>query len=356
MDKKKILIADNNSNFLKRLLEDNYQVINTDNAVSTCETILKDYDQFSLIILNMQIENMIKVLKILERKEIISHIPTIVITNDLSVETQQSYLNMGVIDILGYPYNFISTQIKIKNIIKLYSEKNNFEKVVQFQSKKINELNGMVKKKYEDIIKIFGILAESRGVNADKHVEKVKKFTELILNNLAQSDEKYAPLLKDIDIISAASCVHDIGKMFISDNILFKPDTLTIEERDVMKSHTTKGAELINNAFKDFDKKLFQYCYDVCRYHHERYDGQGYPEGLAGENIPVAAQIVSVAECFDALITDTVYRKSFSFSKAFDMVLNGECGMFSPKILNAFKSGEEELKKIILNADRNEMQ
>ena len=147
-----------------------------------------------------------------------------------------------------------------------------------------------------------------------------------------------------------ASAMHDVGKVAIPDNILLKPGKLTADEFEVMKLHTVKGCEIINTISFMNDKEFFQYCYEICRNHHERYDGRGYPDGLKGEEIPIAAQVVSLADVYDALVSERVYKAAYEPEVAFEMIMNGECGIFSPKLLECFRMAKqefEELKKSI---------
>ena len=150
-----------------------------------------------------------------------------------------------------------------------------------------------------------------------------------------------------MEIITSASSLHDVGKIAIPDGILLKPGRLTAEEFEIMKTHTTKGSELLTNIKGIWDEDYAQVCYEICRHHHEKYDGRGYPDGLKGDEIPVAAQIVSIADVYDALVSSRVYKGAFTVDVAFQMINDGECGVFSPKLLDSFARVREEFESLV---------
>ncbi len=195
-----------------------------------------------------------------------------------------------------------------------------------------------------DIIDILSTVVEFRSVESGDHIQRIKGFTKIMLKyvNQVYNDVDYSA--EEIDVISSASAMHDIGKIAIPDGILLKPGKLTPEEFDEMKKHTTKGCDILVTMENLQDEKYYKYCYDICRHHHERYDGRGYPDGLKGDEISLEAQIVSVADVYDALISKRVYKDAYSLGEAYDMILNGECGVFSPKLMECFKLAREEME------------
>ena len=195
-----------------------------------------------------------------------------------------------------------------------------------------------------DIIDILSTVVEFRSVESGDHIQRIKGFTKIMLKyvNKVYENVNYTPEL--IDVISSASAMHDIGKIAIPDGILLKPGKLTPEEFDEMKKHTTKGCDILVTMENLQDESYYKYCYDICRHHHERYDGRGYPDGLVGDEISLEAQIVSVADVYDALISKRVYKDAYSLGEAYDMILNGECGVFSPKLMECFKLAREEME------------
>ncbi len=209
------------------------------------------------------------------------------------------------------------------------------------QDQRLKEINN-------EIIDILSTVVEFRSVESGDHIQRIKGFTKIMLKYVNEmfDDVDYPPEL--IDVISSASAMHDIGKIAIPDSILLKPGKLTAEEFDEMKKHTTKGCDILKSMENIQDERYYKYSYEICRYHHERYDGRGYPEGLKGDDIPLAAQIVSVADVYDALISKRVYKDAYSLDEAFQMILNGECGVFSPRLMECFKCAKEEMESFSL--------
>ncbi len=195
-----------------------------------------------------------------------------------------------------------------------------------------------------DIIDILSTVVEFRSVESGDHIQRIKGFTKIMLQyvNEVYENVHYTPEL--IDVISSASAMHDIGKIAIPDGILLKPGKLTPEEFDEMKKHTTKGCDILVTMENLQDENYYKYCYDICRHHHERYDGRGYPDGLKGDEISLEAQIVSVADVYDALISKRVYKDAYSLGEAYDMILNGECGVFSPQLMECFKLARADME------------
>lgn len=206
------------------------------------------------------------------------------------------------------------------------------------QKQQLKEINN-------DIIDILSTVVEFRSVESGDHIQRIKGFTKIMLKyvNEMYDEVNYTPEL--IDVISSASAMHDIGKVAIPDSILLKPGKLTAEEFEEMKTHTTRGCDILKSMENLQDERYYKYSYEICRYHHERFDGRGYPDGLKGDDIPLEAQIVSVADVYDALISKRVYKDAYSLDEAYQMILNGECGVFSPRLMECFKCAKEEMER-----------
>jgi putative two-component system response regulator len=194
------------------------------------------------------------------------------------------------------------------------------------------------------IIDALRIVMESHDSEAGKRIQRIKGYIQILLSYVSQGYPEYGLTNERIKKILRASELQDIGRIAIPGNILLKVDKLTNDEFEIMKMHTIKGCDIINAISYMKDRELFQYCYEICRYHHERYDGKGYPDKLEGENIPIAAQVVSLADAYDALVSNHAYKAAFSPEQAIHMILNGECGMFSAKLLECFCRAEDDLK------------
>lgn len=210
------------------------------------------------------------------------------------------------------------------------------EKAVIERTAELRSRNRTLNKINEDIIELFGNITEARDVTSGEHIRRVKGFTNILASAVMVKLPEYNLTPEAIELMTSASALHDIGKIMISDAILLKPGKLTSEEFEIMKTHCVKGCELLKKAPRDWSSSYLKVSMDICRHHHERYDGKGYPDGLVGDEIPISAQIVAIADCFDALITKRVYKDAYSLDKAFQMILDGECGAFSQRLLDTF--------------------
>ena len=219
---------------------------------------------------------------------------------------------------------------------------------ITFTNKAANEMKERVEKLNKDILDMLGTIVEFRNLESGEHIMRVKGYTKILAEKFKELYPEYNLTDETIDNIVEASALHDLGKISIPDKILLKPGKLTKEEFEYMKLHTVKGCELIQAVNLEQSEELKQICYDIIRYHHERYDGKGYPDGLKGDEIPVSAQLVSLADVYDALINERCYKDAFSNEKAFNMIMNGECGTFSPKLLETFKQVRDKFERFAI--------
>lgn len=210
------------------------------------------------------------------------------------------------------------------------------EEIVQKRTQEIREKNEALNKINEEIIDLFGALTEARDLESGEHINRVKGFTYILASQVMKDHPEYDLNDYKVDLISSASALHDVGKIMISDSILMKPGKLTPEEFEEMKTHCIKGVQILKKAPSDWSGEYTKVGLEICRWHHEKYDGKGYPDGLVGDQIPISAQIVSVADCFDALISKRVYKDAYGYEESAAMIKRGECGVFSPKILSSF--------------------
>lgn len=231
--------------------------------------------------------------------------------------------------------------------------KNNLEERVAEQTSVISEQYNLLKhqadqlaKSNVSIIEILGTIVEYRNLESGEHIQRVKSYTRILGEQLMEDYPEYNLTSKQLNVIVSASALHDVGKIAIPDSILLKPGRLTKEEFEYMKEHTTKGCEIINNIRGVWSEEYAKASYEICRHHHERYDGRGYPDGLLGENIPISAQLVAVADVYDALVNERVYKSAFSADKAFNMIINGECGTFSPKLMDCFTKCRDRFESL----------
>ena len=251
-------------------------------------------------------------------------------------------------ELTAFVVGFAENDSEYRNVVE---QQKQLEQAVTERSAELQEKNRTLNRINEEVIELLCNITEARDVDSGEHVKRVKGITRIIATRIKNDWPEYGLTDELIELISSASVLHDIGKIMIPDAILLKPGKLTKEEFAVMKTHCENGCEMLKRSPKDWSAAYKQIGCDICRYHHEKYDGKGYPTGLKGDEIPIAAQIVSVADCFDALITKRVYKEAYSPETAFDMIINGECGAFSDKILSSLNACREELLKHVKDGD-----
>jgi len=222
----------------------------------------------------------------------------------------------------------------MKSLEYQLSEQN---EVLRKQNERLNKMN-------EDVIELLGSVVEARNLESGMHIRRVKAYTKILATKMMEFFPELGLDQHLIDLYTAASPLHDIGKIMITDDVLLKPGRFTKDEYEYMKSHTTLGCEILHYAEDIWSEEYNKACYEIARSHHERWDGAGYPDGLVGEEIPLSAQLVSIADVYDALVNERPYKKPFPMDVAFNMILNGECGSFSPYLIKAFVEAREELE------------
>ncbi len=258
------------------------------------------------------------------------------------IDSEDKAYTYGVADVIHKPFYPHIVKKRSQNIIELYQSKLNMERRLKEQEKEIRAQEKEIRENNEAMLEALSSIVESRSLETGEHTRRIKQLTGIILKYLTECFPKYGLTKAAADQIAEASVLHDIGKIGIPDAILLKPGRLTPEEFEIMKTHTTIGCEMLEKSYRRKDSDFYRYSYEICRHHHERWDGGGYPDHLAGDDIPISAQIVSVADVYDALVSPRVYKKAFEKDKAFDMIINGECGKFSPDVLECFRLAKED--------------
>lgn len=354
----KILIVDDsfiNRELLTEMLEDEYEVITCENGLQALELMEENYNELAIILLDlvMPVLDGVGFLKALQNKPIMKDIPILVISGETNVETEIKCFDYGVFDFIKKPFDNRLVKKRIKNAVDLYMYKNNLEERVAEQTSVISEQYNLLKhqadqlaKSNVSIIEILGTIVGYRNLESGEHIQRVKSYTRILGEQLMEDYPEYNLTSQQLNVIVSASALHDVGKIAIPDSILLKPGRLTKEEFEFMKEHTTKGCEIINNIRGVWSEEYAKASYEICRHHHERYDGRGYPDGLLGENIPISAQLVAVADVYDALVNERVYKSAFSADKAFNMIINGECGTFSPKLMDCFTKCRDRFESL----------
>jgi putative two-component system response regulator len=244
---------------------------------------------------------------------------------------------MGVVDIINKPFNPDIVRRRVQNTVDLYLHKFYLEDMVERQMEALELQNEKLKQSNTFIIDALSTAVEFRNQESGQHILRIRALTKILLETLSEMNEKYRLSQEEIDTIASASAMHDIGKIAIADAVLLKPGRLTKEEFEEMKTHTTKGCAILQSINFTGDPTYYAYCYEICRGHHERWDGRGYPDALAGDEIPLWAQVVSLADVYDALTSERVYKPAYEHDVAVKMIMNGECGVFNPELLASFE-------------------
>ena len=354
--KNTILIVDDaelNREILSEMLESKYSLLEAEDGLKALEMIDEHGDELVAILLDLVMPMLdgFAVLDQLKRRGLIDKIPILVISGEQSVESEKMCFELGVSDFIRKPFNATLVRRRVENVAQLFQYKSSLEDKVQEQTDKLNAQNEVLRnqadrlqKSNERIIDILGAVVESRNLESGEHILRVKGYTSILAKEVAKLYPEFNLTPARIEIIVAASALHDVGKIAIPDSILLKPGRLTQEEFEVMKSHTTRGCEILEQISEAWTEDYGKYSYEICRHHHEKYDGKGYPDHLVGEDIPISAQLVSVADVYDALVNERCYKDAFSKEQAYDMITNGECGMFSPKLMEAFENVRSEFE------------
>ena len=342
-NKQKILIVDDsqiNRDILAEMLGDEYRIHEAASG-KECIKLLNQYGTgISLVLLNIVMPEMdgFEVLDYMAEHHWIEDIPVIMISSEDSVSSIRKAYELGVSDYISRPFDAHVVYKRVFNTIKLYAKQRRLITLVSDQMHERDKNNRMM-------VSILSQIVEFRNGESGSHVANIKRITELLLDRLPMRTNKYTLSSTEQLLIPMAAALHDIGKIGIDDKILNKPGRLTKEEFEIMKTHSAIGANMLESLEQFRDEPLIKIAHDICRWHHERYDGRGYPDGLKGDEIPISAQIVSIADVYDALVSERVYKKAYSHEKAMDMILNGECGTFNPVLLECLKDIQDELVK-----------
>ena len=347
MDKRqKILIVDDskfNRDILKEILGETYNYLEAENGNQAIQMIGENIGiDLMLLDINMPQMNGFEVLKIMKRSQCIEETPVIMISSEESVDTMREAYEMGITDYITRPFDSVIVKKRVQNTLSLYANQNQLVNVVVDQIYEKEENNNIM-------IRILSSILGSRNSESREHILHIKTATEMMLRQLIKITDIYHLTEANIALITTASSLHDIGKIYIPEEILNKPGRLTDEEFKIMKTHSELGADIIQDMHLPQEKPLVHTAWEICRWHHERWDGKGYPDGLKGEEIPISAQVVSIADVYDALTSERCYKKAFDHDTAIKMILDGQCGQFNPILLKCLKELSPRLFKMFSN-------
>lgn len=343
--KQRILVVDDskmNREILCEMLKDDFEIIEATNG-QECVSLIEQYGkEISLVLLDivMPVMDGFEILMYMNRNHWIEDVPVIMISSEESENYIRKAFKFGVSDYISRPFDSKVVYQRVFNTIKLYAKQRRLISMVSDQMHEKEKNNQMM-------VEVLSQIMEFRNGESGLHVVHINTLTRLLLERLVENTDAYNLTPDDCYLISTASAFHDIGKVGIDESILNKPGKLTKEEFETMKEHTLIGASMLDKLEHYKDEKMIKIAYQICRWHHERYDGKGYPDGLIGEQIPIAAQVVSVADVYDALVSKRVYKDAYSHEQAMKMILNGECGAFNPLLMEVLVEIQDKIKEEI---------
>ena len=333
--KKKILIADDsemNREILAEILGEEYEILEAEDGSMAVAELQRYNTDIAVVLLDYVMPEMdgFQVLEVMNRKHWIEDIPVIMISSETSQTYMEQAYELGVIDFIARPFESLVIQRRVKNTIMLYAKQRKLTDMVIEQIYDKERQSNL-------LVDILSHIVEFRNGESGRHVLNIHILTEVMLKQLMRFTNQYDLTSEEITRIITASALHDIGKISIPEEILNKPGRLTPDEFAIMKTHSLMGAKMIEAVPQFESEPLVKTAYEICRWHHERYDGRGYPDGLKGEDIPIGAQIVALADVYDALTSERVYKRAFSHEVAVEMILDGQCGAFNPVLLDCLK-------------------
>ena len=349
--KKRLLIVDDvdmNRQLLAEMLEDNYIIHEATDGGEAIAFMADHYKEITVVLLDLIMPTVdgYDVLKTFAEKKWLDTCCVIVISGEQEATSEQTCFEMGAIDFIRKPFNTSIVRRRVDNAAQLISYKNQLEEKVEKQTKSLTQYARKLNKMNEKVIDVLGSVVESRDLESGEHIFRVKGYTTILAKEIMKRYPEYRLTDRKVQLIASASALHDVGKIAIPDSILLKPGKLDPDEYEIMKTHSTLGFELLDKVKYVWDEEYAGTCSAIARYHHERYDGGGYPDGLVGDEIPIAAQLVSLADVYDALVNERCYKRPFSKEQAYNMILNGDCGAFSPKLLDCFSKSRKKFEKI----------
>lgn len=347
-----ILVADDdgeNREMLKGFFDSRYTVALAENGKEAMEYIMEHFKEVAIILLDMHmpVVDGRALLKVLKMKGVTKRIPIVMMTTRLDEELVKECYENGAADFVLKPFVPSLVRGRINNTIAVYHHREQLEAVVAKQLAEIKEKNGELKAYNDRIVEVMSSLVEFRNLESNYHIKKIKGISRILAEVMgALYPEDYEMPTEKIEMIESASALHDIGMVAISDTILLKPGKLSADEFEVIKSHTTLGCEMLKQIEEMQSKEFIKVAHNIVRHHHEKYDGKGYPDHLAGDDIPIEAQIVSMADVYDSLISDKPYRDAFDMNKAFTMLTSGEAGEFNEKLIQVFVNSRKLIEDL----------
>ncbi|MDR0636166.1 MAG: response regulator [Treponema sp.] len=338
-----VLVVDDielNLMILEEILQDTYKVISADNGIAALEVLHSVKPLPKLILLDLYMPRMdgLAMFELMKADEVLKRIPVIFIT---SSDSENKALSAGAVDFISKPFLPEIVKLRVQNQIKLKNYSDSLEEMV---AKKAAELTATL----DNVLQAMANIIEYRNFESGSHVKRTQFFSKALIDHIIANSLPYSKELRDMDpdIITKSVALHDVGKIGIPDKILLKPGKLDHDEFEVMKTHTTIGKQIIESVLSNTETAYLQHCRDICYCHHERFDGKGYPQGIAGTDIPLPARLLSLVDVYDALVSARVYKAAFSYSSAMQIIIDGRGSQFDPKLVDAVVMIQDEFEVI----------
>ena len=341
--KETILIVDdsalNRMVLIEILGKENYTFLEAENGQQAVE-LLDCHPEVDLLLLDITMPEIdgFGVLEAMNQYHWIEETPVIMISAEDSYTFVERAYDLGASDYITRPFDARVVCRRVSNTLMLYAKQ---KRLVQMVAEQVYEKE----KVSNTMISILSHIVEFRNNESGLHVVHIRTITELLLRRLRKKTDRYPLTEADISLISTASALHDIGKINIPEQILSKPGRLTKEEFEIVKTHSAVGEHMLRQIPFNQNEPLVKIAREICRWHHERWDGRGYPDGLKGDEIPISAQVVSLADVYDALTSERCYKAAFDHDTALNMIVNGECGAFNPLLLECLMDGADQIKQ-----------
>ena len=360
MADRSILVVDDNEinrGILGEIFKDKYNILEAGNGLEAIKMMEQHSGKLAAVLLDIvmpEMDGYAVLEEMTKRDDLNEKIPVLMITADTSTEAERTSYQKGAADVIHKPFDPVIVDRRVSRTVELFDHKNNLESQIDDQTRVLKKQFIYLKKQEEKLVKsnekvidTIATIVEFRSMESRYHLTRIKGFVRILAITAMNNYPEIGLTPHIIDVITQASAMHDIGKISVPDSILLKPGRLSNEEFDVMKSHTTRGSEIIEMLKDIQDKEYYEMCLDICRHHHERYDGRGYPDGLKGEQNSIGAQLTALADVYDALVSDRVYKSAFPMDKAYEMIKNGECGVFSEKLMACFEFARTDMEKLV---------
>lgn len=341
---------------LTEIFQDKYKIQAVPNEREGVEILRTQAASIAAVLVNIMIpaRDSFKIMSGLSQKKLMHRIPFIMLTNEMTAELEKKGYEYGAIGYLRKPFHPENAKLLVNNAVEGFQYRAQLEFMLKTQTEKLQQQNALLKamaekqkRAKEVLITSLSNIVEFRNLESAQHIKRIRELTTCLGTSIMKLYPEYRLTAEKIETMAWASALHDIGKIVIPDSIILKAGKLTEDEYEVIKSHTTKGAEIIKKVIRLENKEFCDYAYDIARHHHEKYDGNGYPDGLKGEAISIAAQIVSLVDKYDALTSKRIYKAAYSTDKAYQMIVTGQDGVFSPKLLKAFAEVKDEFVNIV---------